>query len=305
MHLSSVRWAGIVVNYEAGPLLTACVTSLLADRSAGDADVVVVDNGSTDGSTRELQAAHPEVRVIVPGSNLGYGGGANRGIAVTQAPVVLACNPDTRVDPDAAAAALARFDTEADLGALGPMVMEEDGSVYPSARRVPSLVDSVGHAVLGGLWRSNPFTGRYRELDADPRVARDVDWVSGAAMWLRREALDSVGGFDDAYFMYVEDVDLCWRLRGAGWRVAYEPSARVVHRGGVSTARHPYKMIVRHHRSWLRFARKRYRGARRMLLAPAAAFLALRATILCSCRALSSRRRPSRAAAPVRRAPDE
>jgi N-acetylglucosaminyl-diphospho-decaprenol L-rhamnosyltransferase len=106
-----------------------------------------------------------------------------------------------------------------------------------------------------------------------------VDWVSGAAIWLRRDALDEVRGWDEGYFMYVEDVDLCWRLRGAGWRVAYEPSAEVVHIQGASTDRRPYRMIVEHHRSLLRFAAKRWTGIRRIALVPAALFLAVRATL--------------------------
>jgi len=103
--------------------------------------------------------------------------------------------------------------------------------------------------------------------------------VSGAAVWLRREALDDVGGWDERYFMYMEDVDLCWRLRGAGWGVAYEPAGRVVHVQGASTARRPYRMIVEHHRSVWRYADARWRGPRRLLLGPAAAYLALRAVL--------------------------
>ena len=97
--------------------------------------------------------------------------------------------------------------------------------------------------------------------------------MSGAAIWLRRDALASVGGWDDGYFMYVEDVDLCWRLGRAGWRVAYEPAGEVTHVQGASTARHPYRMIVEHHRSLLRFAAKRWHGWRRVLLVPAAGYL--------------------------------
>jgi N-acetylglucosaminyl-diphospho-decaprenol L-rhamnosyltransferase len=271
-------WAAVVVNYEAGPLLVECVESLLADTSGGGIPaVVVVDNGSRDGSVAALRAAVPTVRIVDAGTNLGYAGAANRGIAATDTPVVAVCNPDAHVAAGTAGALLGRLDSEPDLGAVGPAVFEPDGSRYPSARRVPSTVDAVGHGILGRLWPRNPFTRRYRELDADPDQPRDVDWVSGAAVWLRRAALDAVDGWDARYFMYVEDVDLCWRLRGAGWRVAYEPAGRVVHIHGASTDRHPYRMIVAHHRSLLRFAARRWRGWRRVLLVPAALFLGLRA----------------------------
>jgi GT2 family glycosyltransferase len=108
-------------------------------------------------------------------------------------------------------------------------------------------------------------------------------------MWLRRSALDSVGGWDDGYFMFMEDVDLCWRFRRLGWRVAYDPRGTVVHVQGVSREHHPFRMIVRHHRSVYRFADKRWRGAKRALLVPAACFLTARAAIEVVARVLGAR----------------
>src|SRR5437762_2809589 len=138
------RWAAVVVNFETGPLLVTCLRSVLADTSAGEPELVVVDNGSRDGSVAAL------------------------------------------------------------------------------ARELPSV----------------------RQLDIDPTRPRDVDWLSGAAVWLRRSALQSVGGWDEHYFMYMEDIDLGWRLRRLGWRVAYEPGGAVMHVQAASTDRHPYRMIV-------------------------------------------------------------
>jgi N-acetylglucosaminyl-diphospho-decaprenol L-rhamnosyltransferase len=273
----SPRWAAVVVNYEAGSLLTECVRSVLADTSAGTPEVVVVDNGSTDGSIMALRTAFPEVVIVDPGGNVGYSAAANAGIAATRAPIVAVCNPDLHVRAGTAAAVVGRLEREPDLGAVGPEILEPDGTHYPSARQVPRLVDAVGHGTVGLVRRDNRFTRRYRELDADPGRPRDVDWVSGAAVWLRREALEQIDGWDDGYFMYVEDVDLCWRLRNAGWRVAYEPGGCVTHVQGASTDRHPYRMIVEHHRSLLRFAGKRWRGWRRLLLVPAAVYLWARA----------------------------
>jgi N-acetylglucosaminyl-diphospho-decaprenol L-rhamnosyltransferase len=144
---------------------------------------------------------------------------------------------------------------------------------------LPGVVDAVGHGLLGFVWSENPFTRRYRQLDADPAAARDVDWVSGCAIWLRRDALDAIGGWDERYFMYVEDVDLCARLRGSGYRVRYEPAGHVEHVQGASTARRPYRMIVEHHRSLWRFARVRFTGWRVALLPFAGAYLAVRALL--------------------------
>jgi N-acetylglucosaminyl-diphospho-decaprenol L-rhamnosyltransferase len=282
-------WAAVVVNYEAGPLLVDCVRSLLADDGAGAPEVVVVDNGSTDGSVAALRAAFPEVVVVDPGGNVGYATGANRGIAATSAPVVAVSNADLVVEPGTAPALVARFAAEPDLAAVGPALLNPDGSVYPSARAHASSIDAVGHAVLGRAFPRNRFTRRYRQLDADWDRARDVDWVSGALMFLRRSALDSVGGWDERYFMYMEDVDLCWRLGRLGWRVSYDPAGRVTHVQGASTAGRPYRMIAEHHRSVYRFADRRWRGARRILLLPAACFLAVRAAVDMLARALRTR----------------
>jgi N-acetylglucosaminyl-diphospho-decaprenol L-rhamnosyltransferase len=112
--------------------------------------------------------------------------------------------------------------------------------------------------------------------------------VSGAAIWLRRAALDAVGGWDERYFMYVEDVDLCWRLQRAGWRATYEPAAEVTHVHGASTDQHPYRMILEHHRSLLRFAQKRWTGLQRALLPPATVLVGVRAGAALSIRALGS-----------------
>ena len=283
------RWAAVVVNFEAGSLLVDCVQSLLDDTSAGTPEVVVVDNGSTDGSVAALRAAHPGARVVEPGTNLGYAAAANRGIAATAAPIVAVGNPDLVVTKGTAAALLARFDSEPDLGALGPAIDNPDGTRYPSARAHSSTVDAVGHAMLGRLFPRNRFTRRYRQLDAAWDRARDVDWVSGALVFLRRSALDSVGGWDERYFMYMEDVDLGWRLRRLGWRVGYEPAGHATHVQGASTAAHPYRMIIEHHRSAFRFAERRWHGARRLLLLPAAGFLTLRALVDLAARVLRTR----------------
>jgi N-acetylglucosaminyl-diphospho-decaprenol L-rhamnosyltransferase len=277
--MTAPRWAAVVVNYESGPLLVRCVRSLFADSSAGEPEVVVVDNGSRDGSTAALRDAFPQVHVVEPGANLGYARAANRGIATTTAPVVAVCNPDIDLEPGTAAAMLGRFELEPGLAALGPVIRNPDGSQYPSARRDPSLVDAVGHAVFGTFWPRNRFTRRYRQLDVDPSQPRDVDWLSGALLFLRRRAVESVGGWDERYFMYMEDVDLCERLRHLGWRIAYEPGGAAVHVQGASTARHPYRMIVEHHRSVYRFTARRWHGARRALLPIAALFLACRAAL--------------------------
>jgi len=263
--------AAVVVSHESGQALLECVASL---RRAGAAELVVVDHASRDGAPARVAAAHPDVLVFERGANPGYGAGVNYGAARTTAPYLLACNADVVVEPDALARLAGALDEHPDVGAVGPAVLDASGRVYPSARAFPSLRDAAGHAFVGLVWRANPWTRRYQQRDADAGRARDADWVSGSCVLLRRSAFETVRGFDEGYFMYGEDVDLCWRLRRAGWRVRYEPGARVTHGGGHSTRRHPYRMLLEHHRSAWRFARRTTTSWRRALLPGVAVALA-------------------------------
>ena len=275
--------AVVVVNYESGPALGRCVSGL---RSEGPAELVVVDNGSADGSLRELCHRFPDVEVLVPGRNLGYGAGANRGVAATTAPWVLVCNSDLEVHPGTLAELAGVLDDDPGCALVGPLIRNRDGDRYPSARRFPTLTDAAGHALLGIFAPDNRFTRSYQqaELGAADRGREVVDWVSGACFLVRRSAFEQVGGFDEAYFMYAEDVDLCWRLGRAGWRVVYLPSAEVTHRQGLSTDQQPFRMIFEHHRSLLRFAARSSEGWRRALLPLVALGIATRAGLACLAR---------------------
>jgi N-acetylglucosaminyl-diphospho-decaprenol L-rhamnosyltransferase len=275
--------AAVVVNYESGPTLAVCVGDL---RDDGLAELVVVDNGSSDGSLAKARERTPDLGVVDPGANLGYGAAANRGVAATTAPFVLVCNSDLEVPAGAVAALADVLLDDAQCAIVGPLVRTPTGERYPSARRFPSIIDAGGHALLGLFAPNNRFTRSYRraELDAAGLGVHAVDWVSGACFLVRRTAFEGVGGFDESYFMYAEDVDLCWRLGRAGWRVSYAPSAEVTHLQGQSTDRHPYRMIVEHHRSLFRFAARTSTGWRRMVLPLVAAGLAVRLGLACLAR---------------------
>ncbi|HEV2758912.1 MAG TPA: glycosyltransferase family 2 protein, partial [Acidimicrobiales bacterium] len=197
--------------------------------------------------------------------------------AATPSEYVLILNPDTVVEPGTVKALSEAFDRDPGLAVVGPRMENLDGTVYPSVRRFPALGVAAGHAFLGLVWPANPYTRRYRMLDWNhDHPAADVDWVGGACVLVRRAAFDVVGGFDEAYFMYVEDVDLCWRLGQAGWRIGYEPAGRVVHALGGSSRLVPYRMIAEHHRSLLRFVSKSTEGPRRAMVPVVAAGLAVR-----------------------------
>jgi N-acetylglucosaminyl-diphospho-decaprenol L-rhamnosyltransferase len=255
--------SAVVVNYNAEPFLVSCVASL---RDQGITELVVVDNGSVDNSRTALAAADPEARWLTSGRNVGYGAAANLGARHCACRYLLVCNPDVDLRPGAIAGLRRALDADERLGIVGPRLVNADGTLYPSVRSFPSLVDAVGHGALGLVWPGNPFSRRYQLLDWDHSLARRVDWVSGAFFLVRREAWDALGGFDPSYFMYLEDVDLCWRAGRAGWGVGYHPEAEVLHVQGVSADQHPYRMIVAHHRSLWRFAWRTTTGWRRLLL---------------------------------------
>ena len=280
--------AAVVVNYNTRDHLLRCVGSLRAD---GVSRVVVVDNASVDGSREALARGEPETVLLAMTSNLGFGTAANRGVSVTEAEYVLILNPDVVVEPGTTKVLMETLERDPGVAVVGPRTENLDGSLYPSARRFPNLVDAAGHAFLGVVFPANPYTRRYRMLDWDHSAPGEVDWVGGSCLLVRRSAFDSVGGFDEAYFMYVEDVDLCWRLRQAGWRIAYEPGARVVHTLGASSRQAPYRMILAHHRSLLRFASKTATGRSRLLLPVVAAGLGVR-TLLAWATHLLDRARP-------------
>jgi N-acetylglucosaminyl-diphospho-decaprenol L-rhamnosyltransferase len=267
----------IVVNYNAGAHLSACVKSL---RAAGVARVVVVDNGSEDRSLDLLREEDPDTEVVATGANHGYGAGVNRGLARCSSELVLVANPDVVAGPGSVDALVAALLADDRVAIAGPRVEDGHGQLYPSARVFPSLGEALGHGFLGLVAPRNPFSRRYQLLDWDHRARRSVDWVSGSCFLARLSALSALSGFDEGYFMYSEDVDLCWRARRAGWGVVYEPAAVVTHLQGVSTRRRPYRMIVAHHRSLLRFAARSTTGSSRVLLPAVAAGLGLRAGVL-------------------------
>jgi GT2 family glycosyltransferase len=272
--------AAVVVNYEAGSALAECVATL---RSQDLAELVVVDNGSHDGSVDDLRGRFPDVDVLTAGVNLGYGAGANRGLAATRAPYLLVCNPDLSFPAGTVTTLVEALEADPGAAVAGPLIRTPAGDRYPSARQFPSLVDAAGHAMLGLFAPSNRFTRAYQRTDLVTSGDRPapVDWVSGACLLVRRTAAEQVGGFDEAYFMYAEDVDLCWRLGEAGWSVLYVPAAEVTHLQGVSTAGRPYRMILEHHRSLLRFAGRSTRGWRRLLLPLVAVGIGARAALAC------------------------
>jgi N-acetylglucosaminyl-diphospho-decaprenol L-rhamnosyltransferase len=249
----------VTVTYSPGETLERFLDSL-AKATGRQVRVVLADNGSTDGAPE--QAAHrPGVELVRTGGNLGYGGGANKGVAALPQSVgwVVVANPDLEWGVDSLDTLLAAAGRWPHGGAFGPLIREPNGVVYPSARLLPSLGRGIGHGTLGRLWPANPWSRAYRQ--SDQAVAeRTAGWLSGSCLLLRRAAFDEVNGFDERYFMYFEDVDLGDRIGQAGWQNVYVPAAEVTHLGGHATARSSAAMLAAHHKSAYRYLADRHRG---------------------------------------------
>lgn len=269
--------AVIVVDHEAGEDVLRCLSSVF--ESAGDIslEAVLVDNRSLDGSPEAVAAAFPEVRVIRNDSNRGFAAAANQGILASRSEFVLLINPDAEIAAGTLEAFLKVARDHPQAGAIGALTRNPDGTVYPSARLVPGLGLGLAHTVLAPFWRENPWSRRYRMAEWDHRTERRVDWVSGSSMLLRRAALDGIGLFDERFFMYAEDMDLCTRLWEAGWEVWFSPQLEITHIGGTASAGRR-RITLAHSRSIYTYFVKHQSGGWRVALRPFAwVILGLRA----------------------------
>lgn len=257
----SVAKAGVVtVSYGSEGVLDGFFASL-ETASAAPLSAVVADNRpELGGPVRELAERYGVAYLPMP-RNLGYGGAMNAAVRSLPSDIawVLVSNPDIEIHPGAIDELVRVGESDARIGAVGPLV-ETDGEVYPSARAIPSLRMGIGHALFANIWPANPWSRRYHSDNERPPRERDAGWLSGSCLLIRREAFDEVGGFDDRFFMYFEDVDLGYRLAKAGWRNRYAPSATVMHSGAHSTDEHSTKMVLVHHESAYRFLSSKYRG---------------------------------------------
>jgi GT2 family glycosyltransferase len=280
----------VIVNYRTDQLLIGCLASLEKASAGLETEVVVVDN------SRSLAAAgfagrFPGVTLLESRENVGFARACNEGIRRARGRHVLLLNPDTVVHEGAIAALVRYLDAHPDVGVVGARLLDPDGSLQYSCRRFPGYLTIFfgRYALLTRLLPGNAASRDYLYLDWDHRTPREVDWVSGACLMARREALTAVGGLDDGYFLFVEDMDLCRRIRDAGWRVAYVPDAVVTHRVGISRGPVPPRIIWARHRAMLRYVRKHFRARWPMVVLVAAA-LALRAGLLVAGQALRTGR---------------
>ncbi|MCD6289094.1 MAG: glycosyltransferase family 2 protein [Anaerolineae bacterium] len=234
----------LIVNWNVAPLLRRCLASIAS--SPGIAlrpgeqgmrtEVIVVDNASQDESLSMLESEFPWVAVIANRENVGFTRANNQALHQAAGRYILFLNPDTGVLKDALRVMVAYMDAHPDVGALGPQLLHPDGSVQPSRRRFPTLATAfLESTILHQWWPENPAARRYYIADRPDDEEQEVDWVVGAALLVRRQTVEQVGGFDERFFMYSEELDWCRRARLAGWRIMYLPSAQIIHYEGKSS----------------------------------------------------------------------
>ena len=243
-----------VISYNTREYLRHCLASVLA---AGAREVVVADNGSTDGSVEMLRDEFPSVVLIVDPTNPGYGGASNVAIAQCRAPYVLLLNSDTVLQPDALDALSRYLDDHPRTAVVGPRLLNPDGTLQRSIHQFPSpLVTLLDYSWLGWAVGYVPGVRRLYSTRDSHEHARATDWVTGAALAIRRSAFEAVGGFDPSYFMYFEEVDLSYRLRQAGWETHFAPVTEVVHAGGASTRQQRVRMLAQQMAAAMQFSER-------------------------------------------------
>ena len=225
-----------IVSWNTAALLDRCLASLPAALAGTEFEVVVVDNDSTDGST-SVVAAHPYARLLCNDINVGYGRAMNQALAGAGAPVLIALNPDTVAPPGSLARLAAALLADPGVGLVGPRLVDKAGVTQYSARRFPSLGAAAAALVLP-VRRHAGALGRRLLLEwaPQPAVPTDVDWVIGAVHVIRASALRGRAPYDERWFMYVEDIELCWWLAARGWRCRYQADVAVLHVGNAAGA---------------------------------------------------------------------
>jgi len=263
--------------------LSICLASLEKVQHEAHFETIVLDNNSEDGSPDMVEKDFPWVRLIRLDKNLGFTGGHNYMLERRHGRHAFLLNSDTVVHEGALAKLMAYLDENPKAGIIGPKLLNPDGSLQYSARKFPVPAAALfRNTPLGKLFPNNRYTREYLMQDWGHDEVREVDWVSGAAFLAREDLLEKVGFFDPEYFMFSEDVDLCFRAWKGGYKVVYLPTSVITHAIGRSTDKAPNRMIGRFHSSMFRFYRKNmlpevHPAVRPFAFAGAAVALGLRA----------------------------
>ncbi len=245
----------VILNWNVRDLLDRCLASIRSSRYT--LEVIVVDNASTDASVAMVRGKYPHVTVIANETNRGFTGGNNQGLTAAQGRYVLVLNPDTEIVGDALDRLVDYVEAHFDVGAVGPMLLNPDRSIQPSRRRFPTVLTGFFESTWWQGFAPRGVLRRYYMEDVPANALQDVDWLNGACTLFRRQVFDRVGVYDEVnFFMYSEELDLCRRIKEAGWRIVYVPEAQVVHYEGKSSEQAVAARHIRFNTSKVRYFRK-------------------------------------------------
>lgn len=248
-----------IVNWNTRTDLHNCLASLAGGAQAVPLEIFVVDNASTDGSAEMVAYEFPHVHLVRNSENMGFAHANNQVLSQCRGEYILLLNPDTVVHPRAFDLLVAEMDAHPEAGIGGPKILNSDGSLQYSCRRFPNFTAGMlRNNPLGRLFPQHEKVQDYLMTDFDHAGITEVDWVSGAALCIRRDVLQRIGLLDETFFMYCEDVDLCYRAHQAGWKILYFPAAVVTHYIGRASDQAVEAMVRAHHRSMRIFYRKHY-----------------------------------------------
>lgn len=247
----------IIVNWNVKDLLADCLRSVLASDIQPAPEIIVVDCASADSSAAMVRADFPQVKLIASDQNLGYAKGNNVGVAAATGDFLFLLNPDTRLAPDALALLRNHLMANPAAGVVAPQLLWPAGQTQSSRRKFPTPATLFWESTLLEQWfPANPIVRRYKMADFPADQPAPVDWAVGAALFIRREVWQAVGGFDESFFMYFEETDWFRRCAQAGWRAGYLPAARVIHYEGQSSGQVVAARTIRFQRSKIRYAQK-------------------------------------------------
>ncbi|ANY74144.1 glycosyl transferase family 2 [Paenibacillus ihbetae] len=251
----------LIVNYNTRQLTLDCLQSVYASETEFTYEVIVIDNDSKDDSVQAIRQEFPLVRLIENTENTGFAIANNQGMAAAQGRYVLLLNSDTVIQRDTLQTMVAFMDRNPITGASGCKIILPDGSLDKACKRgFPTPSASFYYAFgLSKLFPNEPRFNQYQLGYLDPDQEYPVDCLVGAFMLVRRETIEQVGGLDETFFMYGEDIDWCYRIKQAGWGIHYYPRTTIVHYKGGSARRRPFKIIYEFHRAMILFHRKHYR----------------------------------------------
>ncbi|WP_090811943.1 glycosyltransferase family 2 protein [Paenibacillus sp. 276b] len=250
----------IIVNYNTRQLTLDCLASVYASQISYQYEIIVLDNASRDDSVQAIQKAYPDVRMIANNDNTGFAVANNQGMKVAKGRYILLLNSDTVVQPDTLQTMVGFMDRRPEMGASGCKVILPDGSLDKACKRgFPTPSASFYYAFgISRLFPERPKFNQYQLGHLSPDDEYPVDCLVGAFMLVRRETIEQVGGLDETFFMYGEDIDWCYRIKEAGWGIFYYPRTYIVHYKGGSARRKPLKITYEFHRAMWVFHRKHY-----------------------------------------------